>query len=253
MKPLFDLEDVQVKTDQRTYERAVGIYESGNIANVQKGTAFYTANVHGTHVYTTSVDMKSFEYGHCTCYLGQQDILCKHMIALALYAVKDGKPLQGDEKMPIGSPTCSGNLGELSEIDLAETNTAITVALKHVKQYEGPSSTWFAYQSSLDEGRSRLTKIISPLPVSEQTANILVKLLLRLDRKLFHTAVDDSNGTIGGLMDGIVFMLQEYAELDANCIKSFKKLRNRDTGFGWEESLLEMLDMTDGKKHRSKK
>jgi hypothetical protein len=37
-------------------------------------------------------------------------------------------------------------------------------------------------------------------------------------------------------------MLQEYAKLDPNCIKAFKKLYGRETCFYWEGPLVRIFD-----------
>jgi len=70
-------------------------------------------------------------------------------------------------------------------------------------------------------------------------------MLLRLDRKLCRGGVDDSNGTVGGFMEGVVEVLKEYARLDPACVKVFKNLIGKETCFGWEAPLVEMLDNAD--------
>jgi hypothetical protein len=74
--------------------------------------------------------------------------------------------------------------------------------------------------------------------VSLQTAKLLVNLLIRLDRKLVSGGVDDSDGTVGGFIEQVVAVLKEFAEIDNECVRAFKKLKNRETCFGWEEPLL---------------
>ncbi|MEK7574024.1 MAG: hypothetical protein AAB514_00645 [Patescibacteria group bacterium] len=137
--------------------------------------------------------------------------------------------------------TCSGRLGEFSKEELSAIKKEITDAMKYIKPYNGPSRIWFSYQNSLSEGCHRLSKIISELPVSEQTAKLLVDMLLRLDKKLCMGGVDDSDGTVGGFMEETVRMLKEYAKLDSSCAKAFNALKDRETCFGWEESLLEFI------------
>ena len=114
--------------------------------------------------------------------------------------------------------------------------------MKYIKPYNGPSRLWFSYQNSLTEGCNRLAKIVSELPVDQQTANILVDLLLRLDKKLTMGGVDDSDGTVGCFIEETVQVLKEYVELDSSCVVPFKKLIGRETCFGWEESLLKIID-----------
>ena len=89
-----------------------------------------------------------------------------------------------------------------------------------------------------------MSKIVSGLPVSEQTAKLLVDLLLRLDNKLCRSGVDDSDGTVGGFMAEVVNVLQEYAKLDHSCTNAFSELRDKETCFGWEELLLGLIAKT---------
>jgi len=87
-----------------------------------------------------------------------------------------------------------------------------------------------------------LSAIVSELPVSVQTAKLLVNMLLRLDKKLCQGGIDDSNGTVGGFVYETVDMLKEYINLDTSCIKVFKKLCGQSTCFGWEEPLVKIFD-----------
>ena len=92
------------------------------------------------------------------------------------------------------------------------------------------------------EGAYRLSAIISKLPISKQTSDLLVNLLIRLDKKLSVGGVDDSDGIVGNFVEEVVNILKEYIELEAKCLKSVKKLQDIDTCFGWEEDLVQMLD-----------
>jgi len=244
MMPAYNLDKIKFATDGSTFDRAVGIYESGGVKNF-KDTGFgFTAKVKGSKVnlYKVCVSAKHYDHGNCDCYLGEQDILCKHMVAVAIYVATSGKKLSHEDKEKIGSPKCSGRLGELKKAEIAEIKAEITAAMRYIKPYNGPSRIWFAYQNSLDEGINRLSKLVSDLPVSEQTAKLLIALLLRLDKKLCQGGVDDSDGTVGGFIYETVDILQEYVQLDPACIKTFKKLCNQSTCFGWEEPLVRMFD-----------
>ena len=242
MKPSLNLDKIKFSTDQPTFERAVDLYEKGKITLFQRGIGAYSAVVLGTRHYRVSIDAQLFGLGSCECYLGQQDTLCKHMVAVSICAVMDGQKLSKEEKNRVGSPVCSGKRGELSKERLAQTKKVITSALGYIKPYNGPSRLWYSYQNSLNEGCARLAESVSDLPVSKQTAGLLVDLLLRLDTKLSTGGVDDSNGTVGGFMEEVVLMLQEYAKLDRDCIKAFKKVCGKETCFGWEEPLEKIVD-----------
>jgi hypothetical protein len=242
--PKFDLDKIKFATDAPTFQKAVALYEGGKVTQFKKGIRGYSAVVIGTKPYRVSVEARRYDYGHCECYLGQNDTLCKHLVAVAIYAVKGGKPLSDDDKRQVSQVTYSGRLGELNKEELFAVKKLITGSMKYIKPYNGPSRIWFSYQNSLSEGRNRLSKIVSGLPVSEQTAKLLVDMLLRLDNKLCRSGVDDSDGTVGGFMEEVVNVLQEYAKLDHSCTKAFNKLRDKETCFGWEELLLELIAKT---------
>lgn len=243
-QPDYDLNKIKFATDGPTFKKAIVLYTNGKVAQVEEGIRSYSAVVLGTKPYRVSIEARRCNYGHCTCYLGQNDTLCKHMVALALYVVMDGKLLKAEDKELVHNPTCSGRIGILSSKELSATKKAVTDALRCIKPYTGPSRIWFAYQNSLEEGCNRLSALVCSLPVGTVTAQLLVGLLLHLDQKLQIGGVDDSNGTVGGFMEGVVSVLEDYAKLDPECIEAFKKLRGKETYFGWEEPLLKLIDKT---------
>ena len=242
MPPKYDLDKIKFATDGPTFEKAVGLYESDKVTKFKEELNGYFAVVLGTRPYRVYVDNRHYDKGNCDCYLGQNDTLCKHLVAVAIYAVKDGQSLTDEDKRPITQLTCSGKLGTLSKTELSCVKKSITGATRHIKAYEGPSRLWFSYQNSLSEGCNRLAKIVSDLPVSEQTAQLLIAMLLRLDDKLCRGGIDDSDGTVGVFMEQTVAVLEEYAKLDSACLKMFGVLTNRETCFGWEGPLVQLLD-----------
>ncbi len=241
MSPTYDLNKIKFATDETTYQRAVDLYERGKVTEVKEAFGDFTAVVLGTKPYRVSVSGRRFKDAHCTCYLGEQGTLCKHAVALALYVVLDGKTLSKEDKVQ-QEVKSSGRKGELKEDELAAIKKSITESMKYIKPYSGPSRTWFANQDSLREGCARLSAVVSDLPVNAQSAELLVKLLLRLDRKLQVGGVDDSNGTVGGFMNDVVSMLIEYTRIDSACIDTFELLVGKGTCFGWEEPLIRILD-----------
>ncbi len=239
--PDYDLNKIKFATDKPTFEKAIALYGSGKVTQVEEGIRYYSAVVLGTNPYRVSVEARRYDYGHCICYLGQNDTLCKHMVALAIYAVMDGKPLSEEDKKQVHNPTSSGRLGVLEDKELSEAKKTIASSLSYIKPYRGPSRIWFSYQNSLEEGCNRLSAVISELPVGVTTAQLLVDLLLRLDQKLQIGGVDDSEGTVGGFIEEVVSVFKDYARIDPECIKSFTKLKGKETCFGWEEPLLKLL------------
>lgn len=244
MQPKYDLDKIKFATDGPTFEKAVGIYESGGVKNFKDNEApGFLARVRGSggNTYEVFVSARRYDESDCTCYLGQNDTLCKHMVAVAIRAVTGGKPLTEEDKRFVSQPNCSGHLGELGKEELGAVQGEISGAMRYIKSYEGPSRVWFSYQNSLSEGCNRLSKTISELPVSEQAAKLLVDVLLRLDKKLAYGGVDDSDGTVGNFIEGVVQVLQEYAKLNPVCKKAFNELKEKETSFGWEEPLLEII------------
>jgi len=243
-QPDYDLDKIKFATDQPTFEKAVALYESRKVTRFNEGISSYTAVVIGTEPYRVSVETHRYDYGHCTCYLGQNDTLCKHMVALALFVVMDGKPLTDQDKKLVDIPTCSGELRELGKVELAGIKKSVTEALQYIKGYNGPSRTWFAYQDSLQEGCRRLSATVSNLPVNIPSAQLLVDLLLRLDKKLTLGGVDDSDGTVGDFMYDTVYdtvdVLKTYTKLEPKSALTFRQLENKETCFGWEKPLLEI-------------
>lgn len=242
MKPVYGLDKIKFAIDESTFKKAVGLYEGKRVVEFKEQFGDFFATVLGTEPYEVCVSARHYDKGSCECYLGQNNKLCKHMVAVAIYAVMNGKPLADEDKKLTSNPTCSGRLGELNKDELSVAGKTVTAAMRFIKPYNGPSRIWFAYQGSLSEGCSRLSSIVSELPVSEQTARLLVDVLLRLDKKLCEGGVDDSDGTVGRFIEEMVLILQEYAKLDLSCINAFEKLCGRETCFGWEEPLVKMRD-----------
>jgi hypothetical protein len=169
MIPYYDLDKIKFSVDKPSYEKAVDLYESGKVTKFKEDYNGFSAIVYGTKPYRVIISNHYFDKGLCDCYLGQRQILCKHMIAVAIRAIMNGKKLSYEDKEIIEGPICSGDLGELNEEELKDVKTRITFSIKYIKGYRGPSKTWFAYQNSLDEGVGRLSKLVSELPVSEHT------------------------------------------------------------------------------------
>ena len=242
MPPTYDLNKIKFATDEATFKRAVGLYEGGKVTEVEEALGDWTAVVLGTKPYRVSVSGRNYKHGHCPCYLGEKGTLCKHIVALAIHAVMGGKPLGDKDKELSHGLECSGRRGELNKDEVEALKRSITESMRYIKPYRGPSRTWFANQDSLREGCNRLSAVIFNLPVGRQSADILVKLLLRLERKLSVGGVDDSNGIVGGLAGELVALLEEFARIDPSCIDAFEPLCGKEYCFGWEDSLVRIFD-----------
>jgi hypothetical protein len=238
MMPKYDLEKIKFAIDSPTFDKAVDLYDKGCVTEFKNLNDGYSAAVLGGNPYQVFVSSRDFDVGNCTCYLGVNDTLCKHMVAVAIFAVKSGKSLTIEDKTQNNNLAFSGKTGILTDTQLSKLKESVSEALRYIKSYRGPSRIWFSYQSSLEEGCNRLSALLSKLPAGKQTAKLIVDLLLRLDKKLSQGGVDDSNGTVGGFMQEVVVMLTDFAKIDPECKKEFEKLRGRETSFGWEEPLL---------------
>ncbi|MFH0830803.1 MAG: hypothetical protein V1895_01965, partial [Parcubacteria group bacterium] len=216
-QPIYDVELIKFGTDTQTFERAAAIYNAGKVTNVTREPRGVFATVQGTHLYQVYVTTRHYDEGSCNCYVGEHETLCKHMVAVALWAVLGGKPLSMQEAKPIGQPRCSQRRAKPSPHELSTYKKTITEALRFIKPYRGPSRTWFVYQDSLSEGCRRLTDLVNSLPVHVTTAALLVDLLLRLDKKLSSSGVDDSDGTVGGFMYEVAAILKQFVKLDPAC------------------------------------
>lgn len=236
--PLYSLEKILFGTDRTTLERAIDLYEKDRVTRFRSLGSGFSATVLGGSPYDVFVSSRHYDEGGCSCYIGQQDVLCKHMVALAIYAILRGRPFPKEEAAGPEIPHTSNVCGELAPTVLTKAKEQISDAVSYIKAYNGPSKMWFRYQSSLGEGCRRLSHIFSKLPISFQTANLIVKTLLRLDKKLSNGGVDDSNGTVGDLIQSSVEMLLEYVKLDPACRKAFATLEGKQTCFGWEEKLV---------------
>ena len=91
MRPAYNIDKIKFATDQATFRKAAELYESGKVTQFEEEINSYSAIVLGTKPYRVSVEARRYDYGHCECYLGQNDTLCKHLVALAIYAVLHGK------------------------------------------------------------------------------------------------------------------------------------------------------------------
>lgn len=131
MIPKYDLDKIKFATDGPTFEKAAELYESGKVTKFREELNGFFAIVLGTKPYNVYVDNRHYDQGDCECYLGQNDMLCKHMVAVAIYAAKEGKPLADEDKRSVSQVTCNGRLGELSREELPAIKKEITGAMKY--------------------------------------------------------------------------------------------------------------------------
>jgi hypothetical protein len=245
MEPAYDLNQIRFMTDWQTFQRGMDLYEKGKVTEFEEVLDVFAAVVIGTEPYPVHVSIKRYGRGRCTCFVGQKEGFCKHMVAVMIRAVTDGKPIPDQERMGQHPPGFSGRLGTLSEVELGKVKQSITAAIRYIKPYHGPSRVWSTYQNSLLEGCSRLSAVVCNLPVGPESTRLLVDLLLRLDRKLVSGGVDDSNAIVSGFMGRVTGVLVEYARLDPACVQEFKIIQRKHPDLEWKWELLSLLPESD--------
>jgi len=93
MNPAYDLEKIKFGLDEKKWRRAVELYEDGKITEFEESYLGYTALVLGAKPYDVAISESACEQGDCSCFMGRSGSVCKHMVALAIYAVMRGNPL----------------------------------------------------------------------------------------------------------------------------------------------------------------
>lgn len=86
----YDLDKIRFAADRPTFERAIKLYEEGKVTAFRKAPGGHESVVLGSHPYRVSISDQRSDEGNCECYLGRQDVLCKHIVATALMLVMGG-------------------------------------------------------------------------------------------------------------------------------------------------------------------
>lgn len=238
----FDLEKIIYSTDLEMYKKALELYEKSKVTEFKFENGMCHATVIGREPYHTSIIQIDYEYGHCDCYMGQKEILCKHMVATAIYSLYLGKPIPKKLKNIHTKPVSSEKTGSLTLDEIKLTKKSFSEASKYIKAYPGSTRYWFSYQASLTEGCLRLSETISNLPVCMDSAILIIQLLLKIDKKLSSGGVDDSDGVVGDFISDTVNVLIDYTQIDKSIIASFELLTKGRTCFGWESELVRIFD-----------
>lgn len=186
-KPLFTLQDVKYSVDEVTFQKAKKLFESGKVMKIKEDFHGYHTIVQGTSPYNVSISRQHVDKGFCDCYMGQNDMLCKLMLALGLAVLSESGLLELHPEE--GSPT-----------DLRSAKVLVSTAMRKIKPYNGPSKIWFSYQRELDVGSGCIIEAVQKLPASEENAKYIWYLVLKLSKKLSHGGIDDSNGTSGTVL-----------------------------------------------------
>lgn len=226
-QPTFTIQDIKYSVDPAMFERAQKLFESGKVQNISETPHGYTATVQGTAPYRVSLSRKHIDHGYCDCYMGQNDELCKHMLALGLAVLhSSGKANEVQDESP-------DNLDAVKQL--------VAAGLRKIKPYNGPSKIWFSYQRELDVGSGIIREAVKNLPASKENAKYLWSLVLKLSKKLADGGVDDSDGTVGGCISSLVQQCGKYAKEKPALKIVIQKFTEDDTGFGFEDELKEMI------------
>jgi len=69
------------------------------------------------------------------------------------------------------------------------------------------------------------------MPVGLQSTELIIKTLLKIDKKLSSTGIDDSNGIVGGFLENAGYFLNDFAKINPECIKKFKIFYKQEVFF----------------------
>ena len=219
--PHFTIQDIKYSEDPQTFLRAQDMFKGGKVGTIREDVRRYSAKVKGTKLYDVGVSYKRVDAGYCSCYLGRNDTLCKHMLALALAVLDKSGDLQTDE--PI--------------INLDEAKKCVSEGMRRLVAYNGPSRVWFAYQRKLATGSGIIMGAIESLPASKPNAKYLWALVLRISKKLATGGIDDSEGEVGNCVYAIIQKLGKYSKESPELIPTLLSYCKDDTGFGFEDEL----------------
>ena len=151
--PHFSVFNIQISVDEQEFNKGYKLFNDGKVKKITADFDGFHAIVSGTHDYSVSVNISDFERGVCNCYLGQKNILCKHMIALAIATVSKYNPENFKLIMSsLDHTVCSGQIREITKEELTAIKKELQHGLLYIKYYDGPSSKWFAHQDTLLKG-----------------------------------------------------------------------------------------------------
>lgn len=232
--PPFTVADIQTGVGDWEFTKALALYTKGAVTGIKKVFSGFTATVSGTHEYEVRVDSSAYDRGNCTCYIGQKDELCKHMLSLAIALVYKYRP--NDTKMieqPLDQAVCSGDVRNMTKEESDTAKKEISTALTFIKSYNGPSSRWFYYQDALAKGSRLVLLALSNIPICKDSVMLCIHTLKKLDKKVLR-GVDDSDGTVGELMCEIVELLNMFVSSDTALKDYIAKKLPKGESFDWE-------------------
>lgn len=229
--PKFTIDSIKYADSPAMFARAEALFKTGKVGAVREDRGGYSATVAGTKSYEVSVSRKAIDVGYCTCYMGEHDQLCKHMLALALVVLDMTVGLEQKD-----TPTT-----------FAEVKKKVSLGMRKLVPYGGPSKIWFTYQRKLSIGSGMIEDAVSRLAPTREHADYLWGLVIRISNKLATSGIDDSDGTVGNCVHAIIERLGQYAKDDPALKPRIIEYCKAETGFGFEDELLDLLGETDKK------
>ncbi len=226
--PVFTIRDIQYSVDESMFLKAEGLFKQRKVGKISETPHGYMATVQGTSLYAVSLSRRHIDQGYCDCYMGQNDELCKHMLALGIAVLH----LSGKVEDAVG----------VSPDNLDAAKQLVAKGMRKIKTYDGPSKIWFSYQRELDVGAACIVEGVQGLPPTKEHAKYLWSLVLKLSNKLAYDAIDDSNGTVGNCISTMVAQCGRYAKEKPELTSLMREFAKDDTGFGFEEELEKMLE-----------
>ncbi|MBI3255826.1 MAG: SWIM zinc finger family protein [Candidatus Andersenbacteria bacterium] len=230
-KPHFTIHDIKYADDMAMFDRAQELYKTGKVGKIHEvglGRG-YAATVSGSKPYKVYVSSRHIDEDDCTCYMGQNEMLCKHMLALAIAVLHKTGSIET----------------EVPNTDLMVVKEEVSAGMGKLRAYDGPSHTWFSYQRKLATGAGMIAEAIQSLPATEKNANYLWKLVLRISKKLATGGIDDSDGVVGNCVYGIIEQLAKYAQGEPRLKAVIMQYCKDDTGFGFEDELRNLLQKNE--------
>ena len=108
-----------------------------------------------------------------------------------------------------------------------------------IKSYGGSSKKWFEYTYNLLKGARIIIYTLSKLPVCKTSAKYCIDLLIKIDEKMTH-GIDDSDGSMGNLIEQIIDLLRMFINLKPELEIYIKNNFPQKTNFGWEIELFKI-------------
>lgn len=231
IEPKFTYSDIKFAESEPIFARARQLFHTGCVQDLEQISDGYRATVQGSSPYRVRLSQKRIDYADCTCYMGQNDELCKHVLAVGLAVLYEFEGVTRD-----GEPTAR------FAIDSSDAQDHISAGMRYIRSYDGPSRIWFEYQRKLDIGAGMIIEGAAALETTRDNAKYLWRLIVRLSKRLSTGGVDDSNGTVGEVVSVVMRQIADMAAEDASIREWALKNCHDDTGFGFEVDLQSVLD-----------